>query len=355
MGAEHNVKVNSAAPESYAERHFGKHDEFHWREMRCTGCRRCERVCPVEAISLKTGKPVEKRLGTAPCTRACPAGVDVPRYLRLVTEGRYGEAVAVNREELPLPSVCAYACVHPCQGECQRGRVDQPILIRALKRVAIDNDDGTWRENFNRETESGKTIAVVGSGPAGLTAAYYLNKKGHEVTVYEELPKAGGYMRVGIPDYRLPKELLDRDIEAIEETGVTIKTGQRVNSLSELKGFDAVLLAIGAHRGARLSLPGAELKGVLVGTSFLKDVSLGKNVEIGKKVIVLGGGSVAFDCARTARRLGAESVSTACLECQEEIPALPEEVGMGGEEGVHVLTSRGFKGIVSHNSHVSGV
>jgi NADPH-dependent glutamate synthase beta subunit-like oxidoreductase len=302
-------------------------------------------------------KQVEKRIGTAPCTRACPAGVDVPRYLRLIIEGRYGEAVAVNRERIPFPSVCAYACVHPCQSECQRGKVDQPILIRALKRVAVDNDRGNWRRNYKRLPESGKKAAVIGSGPAGLTAAYYLNMKGHQVTVYEELPQAGGYMRVGIPAYRLPKELLDRDIEAIEELGVIVKTNRRASSLTwlEEEGFDAVLLALGAHKGVRLPLPGADLSGVLVGTAFLRDVSLGEKVSIGKRIIVLGGGSVAFDCARTARRLGAESVFTACLECRGELPALPEEFGMGVEEGISILPGRAFKQIIGDNNQVSGV
>ena len=348
--------IRSGALDSYVQQRFGRRSEFHWQEARCTGCLRCERICPVEAISMDTGE-VEKRLGTAPCSRACPAGVDVPRYLRLIIEGRYGEAVAVNRERIPFPSVCAYACVHPCQGECQRGKVDQPILIRALKRVAVDNDDGSWRRNYKRQPESGKKVAVVGSGPAGLTAAYYLNSKGHQVTVFEELPQAGGYMRVGIPDYRLPKEMLDRDIEAIEDVGVIIKTGFRVASLEALKekGFDAILLAIGTHKGVTLPLPGSELSGVLVGTGFLRDVSLGKKVDVGKRVIVLGGGSVAFDCARTARRLGAEAVFTACLECQGELPALPEEIGMGGEEGIGVLAGRSFKRITGDNSHVSGV
>lgn len=352
-----NIGVNKAALDSYAQRRFGRRGEFHWQEVRCTGCERCVRICPVEAISMGIEKQVEKRIGTAPCTRACPAGVDVPRYLRLIIEGRYGEAVAVNRERIPFPSACAYACAHPCQEECQRGRVDQPILIRALKRVAVDNDNDSWRKNFKREAESGKKMAVVGSGPAGLTTAYYLNMKGHQVTVYEELPQAGGFMRVGIPDYRLPKEALERDIKAIEELGVTIKTNYRIHSLAELKeeDFDAVLLAIGVHKGIRLPLPGTDLSGVLVGTAFLRDFSLGKKVDIGKRVIVLGGGSVAFDCARTARRLGAESVFTACLECRGELPALPEEVGMGGEEGIDILPGRAFKRITGDNSHVSGM
>lgn len=294
----------------------------------------------------------------APCRAACPAGIDVPRYIRLIGDGKYDQAAAVVREKVPFPSVCAYVCRAPCESKCRRGTLrDQPIAIEALKRFAVDHA-GKMDTLKPSAQATGKRVAVIGSGPAGLTAAYYLKKVcGHETTVFEALPQPGGMMRVGIPSYRLPRELLDREIQEIKRAGVDIKTNKRVDSLETLfeEGYDAVLVAVGAHEGKKMLLPGADLDGVLVSLDFLRDVNLGKEVKVGKRVLVLGGGNVAFDCARVARRLGADEVRLVCLESKDKMPASHEEVSQGQKEGIFIEPSRTFTGIFGEKGHVAGV
>ncbi|MFZ4441716.1 MAG: FAD-dependent oxidoreductase, partial [Syntrophales bacterium] len=257
----------------------------------------------------------------APCREACPAGVDVPRYLRFIVAGQYAEALAVIRESIPFPAVCGYVCPAPCELKCQLGQLaDAPEAIRALKRFVADHV-GTPRRKVSPAPEriqdraippSGKSVAIVGSGPAGLTAAYYLARQGHKPTVFEALPQQGGMMRVGIPSYRLPKHILDAEIENIKEAGIEVKTSTRIESLDTLfsQGYDAVFLAVGAHRGVRMGIDGEETAGVIDALTFLRQVNLGNYPTlVGKTVVVVGGGNSAVDASRTALRLGAKEVT----------------------------------------------
>ncbi len=321
------------------------------RESACRFCTACVAVCPTGALTDK--KPYEE----APCQTACPAGIDAPRYIRLIKEGKLAEAVAVIREKAPFPAVLGHICLHFCEEQCRRSELNEAIAIRALKRFAAENDTGLWKKGVKVAPATGKRVAVVGSGPAGLTAAYYLVKLGHEVVVFESLPVVGGMMRVGIPEHRLPREVLDKEIAEIQSTGIEFRTNTKVEAVDELleQGYDAVLLAVGAHVGQKLPIPGADLNGVLLNTTFLRDVNLGKDVKIGNRVVVLGGGNVAFDCARTARRLGATEVTIACLEPGDNMLATREEIEWGREEDITAHNSHTFTRIVGDNGHVSGV
>jgi NADH-quinone oxidoreductase subunit F len=277
-----------------------------------------------------------KGLVSAPCTHTCPANVDVPRYIRAISDGDINKGLEIIRERIPFPGICGYVCVHPCESKCRRGQLDEAIAIRALKGYIYDNAK-------NKDTKpvvaksSGKKVAIVGSGPAGLTAAYYLAKLGgHAVTVFEALPQAGGMMRVGIPRYRLPANVLDADIDYVKHTGVVIKTGVKVDSIDELKqqGFHAVFIAVGSHTGSKMRVPGEDLPGVVDGVTMLRDVALGKKVAVGKRVAVVGGGNSAMDASRTARRLGAKEVTVIYRRTQNEMPADEDEVEEAMEEGI---------------------
>ncbi len=279
-----------------------------------------------------------KGLVTAPCTHTCPAGIDVPKYVRFIGEGKFAEAVAVIREKIPFPSVCGHVCVHPCEAKCHRGQLDEAIGIRLLKRFASEHDTGLWKLNSKVASATGKQVAIVGSGPAGLTAAYYLAKLGHSVTVFEALPEPGGMMRVGIPDYRLPKDILNAEIKEIESIGVEIRTNIRVDSPESLfkQGYEAIFLAIGAHQGISMGVEGENSPGVNDCISFLRDVNLGREVKVGDSVAVIGGGNAAIDSARTALRLGAKEVTIVYRRTQAEMPASPEEIEAALAEGVKV-------------------
>jgi NADPH-dependent glutamate synthase beta subunit-like oxidoreductase len=263
--------------------------------------------------------------------------VDVPRYVHLIAQGKFAEALAVVRERVPFPAVLGHVCTHPCETECRRGFLNEPIAIRALKRFAAEQDTGLWKEKLTTAKPTGKRVAVVGSGPAGLTAAYYLARLGHSVTVFEALPKPGGMMRVGIAEYRLPRKVVDAEIEVIESLGVDIRTNTRVKSPDELleQGYDAVFLAIGARQGTKIGVEGEDDARVIECMSFLRDVNLGTAVTLGGRVAVIGQGHAAIEASRTALRLGAKKVTIICQGMQPEKPA--EEMEDALEEGVEIL------------------
>lgn len=297
-----------------------------------------------------------KGLVKAPCSHICPAGVDVPRYIRFIAQGKYDEALSVVREKIPFPSICGYACFAPCEAKCRRGQLDEPIAIKALKRFAAEHGNKFPAEKLQVAPSSGKRVAIVGSGPAGLTAAYYLAKLGHAISIFEAQSKPGGMLRFGIPSYTLPENILDQEINNVLNLGVELKLNSPVDKVDDLisEGYDAVLLAPGLPKGRNLPIPGADLEGGLIGTDFLRDISAGKKVALGKRVLVLGGGGVAIDIARSARRLGVPEVGIACLEARNSMPAPPSEVEEAENEGVLIYPHRSFTRIVG-NGHVTGV
>ncbi|MBN1375415.1 MAG: FAD-dependent oxidoreductase [Dehalococcoidia bacterium] len=277
-----------------------------------------------------------KALVKSPCQNACPAGIDVPRYIRLIHEGKTGEAVAVIREKVPFPAVLGYVCLHFCEQKCRRGDIDEALAIKMLKRFAADHDDGSWKKKTTKLPSSGKKAAVIGSGPAGLTAAYYLAKQGHEVTVFEAAPVTGGMMRLGIPEFRLPRDILDREIDDIKSAGINIKVNSEVESLDALfrQGYSAIFTGIGAYRSRDMGIDGEDDASVLNGIEFLRNVNLGIKMDIGDRVLVVGGGNAAIDSARTALRLGVKEVAIAYRRTYAAMPASVEEVKEAIEEGV---------------------
>ncbi len=348
---------------------------------KCTSCGECAKVCPIEvdneydkdlskrraafkkyAQAIPGAYAISKR-GTAPCKATCPAHVSIQGYIALINQGKYKEAIELFRQDHPFPAVCGRVCHHPCEGACTRGDYDQPLAIRELHRFLSDweREHGELPAISAPAEKRAEKVAIIGSGPAGLTAGACLVKMGYGVTIFEKLPVAGGMMAVGIPEYRLPRDILNAEIKLIEQMGVTLKTGVTFGkdiTFDSLKsdGFSAVFMAIGLHGGRRLGVENEDAEGVLQGVDFLRDAAMGKEVKIGKDVLVIGGGNVAIDVALTAKRKGAQNVTLVCLEKREEMPAWEHEIQEALEGDIKIVNSFGPKSFfIDKNKKISGI
>jgi NADPH-dependent glutamate synthase beta subunit-like oxidoreductase len=294
-----------------------------------------------------------------PCVSECPARVDIPGYIALTGEGRYEDAIRLIRKDNPFPTTCGFICEHPCEARCRRNTLEDAINIRGIKRFAADMSGEVDPPACAAST--GKKVAVIGGGPSGLSAAYFLQLMGHQTTVYEMLPALGGMLRYGIPNYRLPKDRLDEDINAILKTGVEVKYGVKIGvdyTLDELrKEYDAVLITIGASTDKKLGLEHEDAEGVISAVELLRNVELGQPKNLtGQEVIIVGGGNVSMDAVRTAKRLGAEKVSIVYRRRVADMTALPAEIEGAVAEGIEVQTLRAPASIVvDENNHVKGL
>jgi heterodisulfide reductase subunit A-like polyferredoxin len=345
---------------------------------KCNGCGECINVCPVtvpnkfdmdlgqrKAVYIPFLQAVPKKMtidkrGTPPCQATCPAGVHAQGYIALISQGKYKEALELHRENNPLPLICGRVCPHPCEDACNRGELDEPVAIAALKRFMADyelqhRDDDVMP--FERTKD--KKVAIIGSGPAGLSAAFYLARMGYETTIIEALSEPGGMLKVGIPDYRLPPDVLGAEIDYILKKGVELRTNSALGrdfSLEDLKkeGFDAVFLGIGAHTSKKLGVKGEDMEGVIPGVGFLREVNLGKKVSIGKRVAVIGGGDVAIDAVRVAARLGSEAFLL-YRRTRAEMPAHESEIMAAEEEGIDIKYLVQPVKILGENKKVAGI
>ncbi len=325
-------------------KYFLKEYEDHILEHRCAGA-----TCDSMVISA--------------CQHACPAGIDVPNYVASIAAGNYKKSVEIIRERNPFPAVCGRICIHPCEFKCRRGELDEPVAIRSLKRFAAD----WYFDHMDKAEEPFPVIedlkvAVVGAGPAGLTCAYFLAKKGYKVTVFEAQPVAGGMLRITVPEFRLPRQVIQKEVEYIESCGVEIRYNSpidakhTVNNLME-EGYSAVFIAAGAQASKRIGIPGEEegLDGLHYGLNFLADVKAGKEIRLKGRIVVVGGGNVAIDVARTAARMGASDVQLFCLEARDEMPAWEKEIRESIDEGIVINPSWGPKQIIHKKDRVTGI
>jgi len=343
---------------------------------KCTGCGECAEVCPVNIPSefeqnLTSRKAIFRPFVQAyppaftidkrqrpPCVLTCPAGTNAQGYIALIAKGKYKEALSLIKERLPIPGVLGRICPAPCEEKCNRNLLEEPIAIRALKRFAANYARG--QAPLPNTDEKGEHVAIVGSGPAGLSCAYHLRREGYQVTIFEALPVAGGMLYVGIPEYRLPKDILESEIEEIKSLGIEIKTDTPIGkelTIDDLfrQGYKAIFIGAGAHRSQRLGVPGEDVEGVIHGVDFLRDINLGKEVKIKGKVAIVGGGDVAIDAARSALRLGSDEVVILYRRSRVEMPAREEEIEAAEAEGVKIEYLVTPVEVLSENDRVIGI
>ena len=345
---------------------------------KCTGCGDCAAVCPIslpsefdenlgerKAIYRKFPQAIPSafaidKLGTAPCKAACPTHISVQGYVALIADGKYKEALKLIKQENPFPSVCGRVCTHPCETACKRAEVDEPVSIMYLKRFVADldlNDETKYVPEIKEKKD--KKVAIIGGGPAGLTAAYYLAIEGYRVTVFEAQPVAGGWLAIGIPEYRLPKDVLNAEIKTIEELGVDIKLNTKVGvdiAFDDIrKDYDAMFLGVGTHISSKLDIPGEDLGGVVHGIDFLKRVNLGEKVFLGNRVAVIGGGNVAMDAVRTALRTGSQEAFILYRRTRAEMPAANEEIEEALAEGIKMEFLAAPVRVLGDNDKVTGL
>ena len=343
----------------------------------CTGCQECEQACPevrpdeynrylagrkVAYIPFSLANPriatIDRQDTSAPCIAACPGGVKPYGYISLVRNGQIDEAMKLHLEDIPIPGSLGRACYAPCQDECTRSGLEASVDIRRIKRYFAEKYYDQYSEPEERilTKKSDKKIAVIGSGPAGLTAAYFLALDGYHVKIFEAAPQAGGMLKLTLPEYRLPNAVVDRDIKNITSLGVEIELNRKITDLREFKnsGFDAVFVSVGTHETTKLAVPGSDMEGIVSCLDFLRESKIGKKLKLsGKKVMVVGGGNTAMDAARTALRLGAEKVTVIYRRSRQEMPAWNQEVTEAEEEGVAFEFLRNPVGFSGENGKIN--
>jgi heterodisulfide reductase subunit A len=341
----------------------------------CTGCGECALACPVIVPSewqmgmtqrkaayrpfpqaVPNVFTIDKR-GLPPCRATCPAGVNACGYVTMIGQGKFKEALEILRRTMPFAGVCGRVCTHPCESECERGKVDEPVSIRFLKRFMADYELKDPPKVEPLPITKQQRVAIIGSGPSGIACAYDLVRLGYPVTVFEAAPAVGGLLRYGIPEYRLPKKIVDYEIGRVQNLGVDIKVNSPVNKLEELfnQGYQAIYLATGAGAGTKMNIPGEDSEGVIDALTFLKRANGGEKVAIGQRVAVIGGGNSAMDAARVALRLGAKEVSIVYRRSRVEMPAAAEEIEEAEHEGIKLIPLSNPTKVLTENGRVTGI